>query len=64
MNKSDNLDEMNKFPERSQLSKLTKEEINMNRPAIHKRMNQSIKNFPQKRSLGPDGFTGKFYKMF
>lgn len=63
MNKFDNLDEMNKFLERSKLPKLTKEERDVNRPATNKNF-ELIKDSPQRKNPGSDGFTGKFQKCF
>ena len=61
----DNLEEMHKFSERYSLLKLNQDEIeNMNRPVTSTEIETVIKNLPTNKSLGPDGFTGKFYQMF
>ena len=36
----------------------------MNKPNTSTEMETVIKNLPQNKSLGPDGFTGKFYQTF
>ena len=61
----DNLEEMDKFLERYNLSRLNQEEIeNMNRPITSNEIETVIKNLPTNRSPGPDGFTGEFYQTF
>ena len=64
-NKMDNLEEMDKFLERCNLPRLNQEEIeNMNRPITSTEIESVIKQLPANKSLGPDGFTGKFYQTF
>ena len=64
-NKMDNLEEMDKFLEKLNLSRLNQEEIeNMNRPITHTEIVTVIKNLPTNKSPGPDGFTGEFYQTF
>ena len=64
-NKMDNLEEMDKFLERYNLTKLRQEEReNMNRPSTSNEIETVIKNLPTNKSPGPDGFTGKFYQTF
>lgn len=46
---------MDKFLKTHRLPKLTKEEIE------NKEIESVLKNFPTKKSPGPDGFTGEFY---
>lgn len=47
------------------LLRLNHEEIeNLNRPITSKGIVLVIKNFPTDKSLGPDGFIGKFYQTF
>ena len=61
----DNLEEMDKFLERCNLPRLNQEEIeNMNRPITSTEIESVIKQLPANKSLGPDGFTGKFYQTF
>ena len=36
----------------------------MNRPIIHNETESAILKLPTNKSLGPDGFTGKFYQTF
>ena len=50
----DNWDEMENFPERHKLSKLTSESI------ISKQIEWGIKNYPQRKNSSSDGFTSKF----
>ena len=60
-----NQDEMNKFLERHKLPKLTQEETeNLNRPLCSEEIESIMKNFPQKKSQEPDGFTGDFHQSF
>ena len=61
----DNLEEMDKFLERYNLSRLNQEEItNKNRSIISTKTETVIKKLPTNKSPGPDGFTGKFYQTF
>ena len=64
-NKMGYLDEIDKFLETYTLPKLKQEEIeNLNRPVTSKEIELVIKNFPIKKSPGPDGFLGEFYQTF
>ena len=64
-NKMDNLEEVEKFLEKFNLSKLNKKEIeSLNRPIISMEIKTVIKNLTTNKSPGPDGFTGKFYQKF
>ena len=59
-NKMDNLEEMDKFLEKYNFSKLNQEEIeNLNRPITSTEIKTVIRNLPTKKSPGPDGFTAK-----
>jgi len=61
----DNLDEMAKFLQRHNLSRLNQEEIeNMNRPVTNTKTESMIKKLPTNESPRPDGFTSKFYQTF
>ena len=65
VNKTDNLEEMDKFLEKYNLPWLKQTEIeNMNRPNINADIKTVIKNRPTNKSPWPDGFTGKFYQTF
>ena len=58
----DNLEEMNRFLEKFNLTRLNQEEIEiMYNPIISTEIEAVIKNLPKNKSPGPDGFTGKFY---
>ena len=62
-NKTDNLEEMDKFLEKYNLPTLNQEEIeNINRPVTSTEIETVIKNLPTNKSPGPDGFTCKFYQ--
>ena len=64
-NKVDNLEEMDKFLDMHNLTRLNQEEIeNMNRPITSTEIETVIKNLPTSKSPGPDGFTGEFYQTF
>ena len=64
-NKIDNLEEMDRFLEKFNLSRLNQEEIEiMNNPITSTEIEPVIKNFPKNKSSCPDGFTGEFYQTF
>ena len=61
----DNLEEMDKFLEKYNFSKLNQEEIeNLNRSIISTKIETVIRNLPTNKSPGPDGFTAEFYQKF
>ena len=58
----DNLEEMEKFLEKYNFSKLNQEEIeNLNRHITSMEVKTVTKNLPTNKSPGPDGFTAEFY---
>ena len=59
----DNLEEMDKFLEKDNLSKLNQEEIeNLNRSITSMEIEAVIKNLPTNKGPGPEGFTAEFYQ--
>ena len=61
----DNLKEMGRFLEKFNLPRQNQEEIAItNNPITSTKIDTVIKNLPQNKSPGPDGFTGEFYQMF
>ena len=61
----DNLKEMGRFLEKFNLPRQNQEEIAItNNPITSTKIHTVIKNLPQNKSPGPDGFTGEFYQMF
>ena len=59
----DNLEEMDKFLEKSNFPKLNQEEIeNLNRPITSTEIETVIRNLPTNKIPGTDGFTGEFYQ--
>ena len=64
-NKMDNLEEMDKFLEKYNLTKLKQEEIeNLGRPIISTEIETVIRNLPTNKIPGPYGFTAEFYQKF
>jgi hypothetical protein len=56
---------MDGFLDICHIPKLNQEQINyLNRPVTHKEIEDAIKNFPTKKSPGPDGFSEEFYQTF
>ena len=61
----DSLEEMDKFLEKHNFSKLNQEEIeNFNRPITSTEIETVIRNLPANKSPGPDGFTAEFHEKF
>ena len=61
----DNVEEMDKFLEKYNFSKLNQEEIeNLNRPITSIEIETVIRNLPTNESPGPDSFTAEFYQKF
>ena len=61
----DNLEEMDEFLEKYNLSKLNQEEIeNLNRPITSTEIETVTKNLPTNKNPGPGGFTVEFYQKF
>ena len=64
-NKTDNLDEINKFLEKYNFPKVNQEEIeNLNRPNTSMEIETVIRNLPANQSSGPESFTAEFYHKF
>ena len=60
-----NVEEMESFLEKFNLSRLNQGEIEiMNNPITSTETEAVIKNLPKNKSPGPDGFTGEFYQTF
>ena len=56
---------MDKFLEKYNLPKFKEEEAeSLNRPITPDEIETVIKKLPTHKSLGPDGFTGEFYRAF
>ena len=61
----DNLEEMDRFLDKFNFSRLTQEEIEiMNNRITSTEIEAVIKNLPKTKSPGPDNFTGEFYQTF
>ena len=64
-NKKANLEEMDRYIGKISLPGLNQEEIEiMNNPITNTEIETMIKNLPNNKSPGPDGFTREFYKTF
>jgi hypothetical protein len=61
-NKLENLEEMDKFIDAYKQPKMNQEDINhLNRPVTSNEIEEVIKSFPTKKSLGPEGFMADFF---
>ena len=61
----DNLEEMDRFLEKSNLPRLNQEEAEiMNNPITSNENEAVIKDLPKNERPGPGGFTGEFYQTF
>ena len=60
----DNLEEMDRFLEKFNITRLNLEEIEIRNNAIISTEIEAVikKNLPQNKSPGPDGFTEEFYQ--
>ena len=59
----DDLEEMDEFWEKYNLSKLNQEEIeNLNRHITSTEIETVIRNLPANKTPGPDGFKAEFYQ--
>ena len=64
-NKLDNVEEMDEFLEKYNLTKLNQEEIeNLNKPLTNMEIETVFKNLLTNKSPGPDSFTGESYQKF
>ena len=64
-NKMDNMEEMDRFLEKFNLSRLNQEEIEiMNSTITSTKIEAVIKTLPKNKNPGPNGFTGEFYQAF
>ena len=63
-NEMNNLEEVDRFLEKFNLPRLNQEIEIMNNPITSTGIEAVIKNLPQNKSPGPDGFIGEFYQTF
>jgi hypothetical protein len=65
LSKLENLDEMDKFLDTCNQSKLNQEDINhLNSPITCNEIEAVIKSFPTKKSSGPEGFMAEFCQTY
>lgn len=63
--KFDNLDKVNQFHERYNLPKLIQREMdNLSRTTSARKIESTINELLKQKVLGPNGFTGEFFKIF
>jgi hypothetical protein len=63
--KLENLDGMDKFRDRYQVSKLNQDQVNdLNSPISPKEIKRAINSLPPKKSPGPEGFNAELYQTF
>ena len=61
----ESLEELDRYLEKISLPRLNQEEIEiMTNPITNTEIKTVIKNLPQNKSPGPDGFTGEFCQTF
>jgi hypothetical protein len=64
-NKFENLEEIDKFLDTYDHSKLNQKDIShLNRSITQNEIEAAIKSLPKKKSSGPDGFSAEFYQTF
>jgi hypothetical protein len=64
-NKYENLKEMDRFLDAYNHLKLNQEDINhLNRSVTQNETEATIKSYQKQKSIGPDGFSAKFYQTF
>ena len=65
INKTDSLEEIDKFLDRYTLSRLNQEKIeNMNRSFTNTEIEPMILKLPESKTPGPQRFTGEFHQTF